>query len=42
MEAINKIRNEFYSVLLELFAFYKEFIGKEPDGEKTFDVKRFC
>lgn len=41
MQAINNIRNAFYSTLLELFAYYKEFVGKDPDGEITFDIKRF-
>jgi hypothetical protein len=35
------IRNEFYKVLLELFAYYKEFVGKDGFGDATFDIKRF-
>ncbi len=42
MEKINQIRNAFYTVLLEIFAYYKEFVGKDVDGEPTFDIKRFC
>ena len=42
MTAINEIRKAFYRVLLELFAYYKEFKGKDIDGEPTFDIKRFC
>jgi len=42
MAAISSIRNAFYSVLLELFAYYKEFVGKDSDGEAIFDIKRFC
>lgn len=40
--AIREIRNAFYNVLLELFAYYKEFVGKDADGEVSFDIKRFC
>ncbi len=40
--SINGIRNAFYSTLLELFAYYKEFVGSDPDGEATFDITRFC
>lgn len=42
IDKINAIRNEFYKVLLELFAYYKEFVGKDQFGDTTFDVKRFC
>ena len=41
-DLISKIRGAFYQVLLELFAYYKEFVGKDIDGETTFDIKRFC
>ena len=47
-EKIELIRKAFYSVLLELFAYYKEFVGKDNSifggdtYETTFDVKRFC
>jgi hypothetical protein len=40
-KAIELIRAAFYCTLLELFAYYKEFVGKDPDGEITFDIKRF-
>lgn len=42
IDKINQIRNAFYTVLLELFAYYKEFVGKDFDYEPTFDIKRFC
>jgi hypothetical protein len=42
LESIGKIRDQFYRVLLELFAYYKEFVGKDPFGDATFDIKRFC
>jgi hypothetical protein len=41
IEKINLIRNEFYKVLLELFAYYKDFVSKDAYGDTTFDVKRF-
>jgi hypothetical protein len=42
MEKINAFRNEFYKVLLELFAFYKDLVRKDQQfGEVTFDVKNF-
>jgi len=41
LDKINQIRNEFYKVLLELFAYYKEFVGKDSYGDMTFDIKRF-
>lgn len=41
MEKINQFRNEFYKVLLELFAFYKELVRKDSYGDTTFDVKNF-
>jgi hypothetical protein len=41
MEKINQFRNEFYKVLLELFAFYKELVRKDEYGDTTFDVKNF-
>ncbi|CDW84381.1 UNKNOWN [Stylonychia lemnae] len=39
--AINNIRNAFYQTLLELFAYYKEFVQRDQDGEIQFDIKRF-
>jgi hypothetical protein len=27
--------------MIELFANYKQFVGKDTDGEITFDIKRF-
>ena len=42
LDKINLIRNEFYKVLLELFEYYKEFVGKDLYGDTTFDIKRFC
>ena len=41
MDKINQFRNEFYKVLLELFAFYKELVRKDEYGDTTFDVKNF-
>lgn len=41
MEKINQFRNEFYKVLLELFAFYKDLVRKDNYGDTTFDVKHF-
>ena len=40
-EAISEIRNAFYKVLLELFAYYKEFVRRDEFGDITFDIKRF-
>lgn len=42
LDKINLIRNEFYKVLLELFAYYKEFVNKDAYGDTIFDIKRFC
>jgi hypothetical protein len=42
LDKVNLIRNEFYKVLLELFTYYKDFVGKDVYGEATFDIKRFC
>ena len=41
-DSINKIRSEFYNVLISLFTYYKEFVGKDIYGDTTFDIKRFC
>jgi hypothetical protein len=41
MEKIQAIRNAFYQVILELFAFYKEFVDKDQDGGVVFEIKRF-
>lgn len=40
-EAIQEIRNAFYQVLLELFAYYNEFVRKDEFGDVSFDIKRF-
>jgi hypothetical protein len=29
-------------VLLELFAYYKEFVNKDVYGDTVFDIRRFC
>lgn len=42
LDKINLIRNEFYKVLLELFANYKEFVNKDPYGDTVFDIRLFC
>ncbi len=41
LERINLIRNQFYSVLLELFAHYSQFVGEDQFGDKTFNVRAF-
>jgi hypothetical protein len=41
IELINKIRNQFYSVLLELFTHYSQFVGEDQFGDKTFNVRAF-
>jgi hypothetical protein len=40
-ERINQIRNQFYSVLLELFAHYSQFVGEDQFGDKTFNIRAF-
>jgi hypothetical protein len=42
MDKIKMVRSEFYKVLLELFAFYKEFVGKDSYGDPVFNIKLFC
>lgn len=42
MDKIKQVRSEFYKVLLELFAFYKEFVGKDSYGDPVFNIKLFC
>ena len=42
VEGIKEIRKAFYNVLLELFIYYKEFVGRDADSDVTFDIKRFC
>ncbi len=41
IEKINQIRNQFYSILLELFAHYNQFIGKDSYDNATFNMKAF-
>ena len=40
-QAIKEIRYAFYNVLVELFAYYKDLVSKDADGEMIFDTKRF-
>jgi hypothetical protein len=41
LKTIDSIRNAFYEVLLQLFAYYNEFVRKDDYGDITFDIKRF-
>ena len=42
MDRINQIRNQFYSILLELFAHYSQFVGKDQMyNDVTFNVRAF-
>lgn len=40
-QAIKELRYAFYDVLVELFAYYKDLVSRDSDGDMIFDTKRF-